>query len=231
MQQRWPPSVHTEQHTRQKNGEVPRLIDMSPRSGNQGTIVTVVVQSLPHQVVPVKLAFNSLVVDTKQMQAQGITSLVAAVPPFHQTHSTTANVPISICILDKDSVTETWPVAEFAYEFENEDPTTTPTLTSASTNSSTEPLPIDYPNNEKRNDITPNHYTAREGTYIFVLVMFTKQTKTNFFSTIFTTKKKSFFIFLFSFLILLLIQKIFLEGLLTYHTKDFISNLSIVLIL
>ncbi|GAA5809261.1 hypothetical protein MFLAVUS_002666 [Mucor flavus] len=166
MQQRWPPSVHTEQHTRQKNREVPRLIDMSPRSGNQGTIVTVVVQSLPHQVVPVKLAFNSLVVDTKQMQAQGITSLVAAVPPFHQTHSTTANVPISICILDKDSVTETWPVAEFAYEFENEDSTTTPTLTSASTNSSTEPLPIDYPNNEKRNDITPNHYTSREENFL-----------------------------------------------------------------
>ncbi|KAI8087387.1 hypothetical protein BDF21DRAFT_379329 [Thamnidium elegans] len=167
MQQRWPPTVHTEQHTQQKNGQAPRLIEMSPRSGNQGTIVTVVVQSLPHQLVPVKLAFNSLVVDTKQMQAQGITSLVAAVPPFQQTHSATANVPISICILDKDSVTETWPVAEFAYEFETEDSTTTPTLTSASTNSSSEPLPIDYPNNnEKRNEITPNLYTTREENFL-----------------------------------------------------------------
>lgn len=159
MQQRWPQNDGQQlQQQQQKTTEAPRLIEMAPTCGSQGTVVTVVVQSLPHQLVPVKLAFNSLVVDTKQMQAQGITSLVAAVPPFQQTHSTTANVPISICMLDKDSVTETWPVAEFIYEFDNKDATanTTPTLTTASTSSSNEASTLEY-STEKRND-----YQSRE---------------------------------------------------------------------
>jgi hypothetical protein len=54
------------------------------------------------------------------MQAQGITSLVATVPSFHQTHSPSANVPVSICFLDKDMVTETWLVADFVYEDQKE---------------------------------------------------------------------------------------------------------------
>ncbi|CAO3614263.1 unnamed protein product [Mucor hiemalis] len=166
MQQRWPQNDGQQlQQQQQKSTEPPRLIEMAPTCGSQGTVVTVVVQSLPHQLVPVKLAFNSLVVDTKQMQAQGITSLVAAVPPFQQTHSTTANVPISICILDKDSVTETWPVAEFIYEFDNKDATanTTPTLTSASTSSSNETSTLDYATTEKRNDIqSAGDYQTRE---------------------------------------------------------------------
>lgn len=176
MQQRWPSSVQTDQHQQQqqKNVEAPRLIEMSPVRGSQGTIVTVVVQSLSHhQFVPVRLAFNSLVVDTKQMQAQGITSLVAAVPPFQQTHSATTNVPISVCMLDKDSVTETWPVAEFVYDFDatakNKDSTTstaTPTITSSSTttaSSATEP--IEYgATMEKRNVIDP--YQPRGKNYI-----------------------------------------------------------------
>lgn len=54
-------------------------------------------------------------VNTKQLQAQDITSLVATVPSFQQTHSSTPNVPISICFLDKDMVTETWIVADFNY--------------------------------------------------------------------------------------------------------------------
>jgi hypothetical protein len=55
-------------------------------------------------------------VDTKQMRGQQVTTLVAHVPPFQQTHSTTSFVvPISICFLDKDMVTETWQVAKFEY--------------------------------------------------------------------------------------------------------------------
>ncbi|KAI8374384.1 uncharacterized protein BYT42DRAFT_615554 [Radiomyces spectabilis] len=111
-QQKW--LMNASQDTTQKHGDAPKLIDMSPSRGNEGTIITVVVQALPSQM-PVKLAFNSLVVDTKQMQAQGITSLVATVPPFQQTHSASPAVPISICFLDKDMVTETWLVAEFMY--------------------------------------------------------------------------------------------------------------------
>ncbi|KAI7880806.1 uncharacterized protein EV154DRAFT_485869 [Mucor mucedo] len=116
MQQKWLPLAQI--HQQQKNDTPPHLIEMAPTRGTQGTVVTVVVQSLPHRFEPVKLAFNSLVVDTKQMYSQGITSLVATVPPFEQTLSATTMVPISVCMLDKDSVTETWPVAEFIYDFE-----------------------------------------------------------------------------------------------------------------
>ncbi|KAK4521359.1 phospholipid transporting ATPase [Mucor velutinosus] len=168
MQQRWPSSsvhsndpqqsLHQQQQQQQQQkptaGEAPRLIELAPTRGSQGTVVTVVVQSLPHQIVPVKLAFNSLVVDTKQMQAQGITSLVAAVPPFQHTHSTTANVPISICMLDKDSVTETWPVAEFVYEFDTKDNSTTATTTPTTSASSINTV-NDYNNDEMSNDISP----------------------------------------------------------------------------
>ncbi|KAI8884765.1 hypothetical protein K501DRAFT_247276 [Backusella circina FSU 941] len=119
MQQRWPSSQSSDQP---KTEGSPRLIEMTPTRGCEGGVITVVVQSLPQQSTPVKLAFNSLVVDTKQMQSQGITSLVASVPPFQHTHSATSNVPISICILDKDSVTETYPVAEFTYDGEQKEP-------------------------------------------------------------------------------------------------------------
>ncbi|CEP11417.1 hypothetical protein [Parasitella parasitica] len=151
MQQRW----HHDQQQQQKPtaGEAPRLIELAPTRGGQGTVVTVVVQSVAHQIVPVKLAFNSLVVDTKQMQSQGITSLVAAVPPFQHTHSTTANVPISICMLDKDSVTETWPVAEFVYEFDTKDSSTTSTST-PTTPSATINTVTDYSNGKMAGDVS-----------------------------------------------------------------------------
>ncbi|KAI8881865.1 hypothetical protein K501DRAFT_252452 [Backusella circina FSU 941] len=136
MQQRW---SSVQNSSEQKTNEAPRLIEITPTKGDQGTVITVVVQSLPQQLVPVKLAFNSLVVDTKQMQAQGITSLVATVPPFQHTHSSVPNnVPISICMLDKDSVTETYPVAEFSYEFDSK---------------KTEPSIVKFTPTEKRNDI------------------------------------------------------------------------------
>ncbi|KAI8878754.1 hypothetical protein K501DRAFT_195157, partial [Backusella circina FSU 941] len=98
------------------------LLELTPTHGRENTIVTVVVQTMPSQM-PVKLAFNSLMVDTKQMQAQGITSLVATVPAFQQTHSPTTNVPVSICFLNKDMVTETWLVADFVYEDQKENTT------------------------------------------------------------------------------------------------------------
>lgn len=141
MQQKWPPAAQIEQQ--QKDDKSPRLIEMAPVRGIQGTIITVVVRSLPHQFAPVKLAFNSLVVDTKQMYSQGITSLVAAVPPFEQTHSTTTIVPISVCMLDKDSVTETWPVAEFIYDFKTKEPAKTSIVTP--TLVTNEPSSMEYP--------------------------------------------------------------------------------------
>jgi len=138
-QQKWPSLSEDQQHQQQqqhaqeksedKNAQGPKLIQLSPAHGNEGTIVTVVVQALPPQM-PAKLAFNSLMVDTKQLQAQDITTLVATVPSFQQTHSSTPNVPVSICFLDKDMVTETWTVADFSYTALN-DQEASPAVTSA----------------------------------------------------------------------------------------------------
>ncbi|KAF1802543.1 hypothetical protein FB192DRAFT_1280573 [Mucor lusitanicus] len=123
---------HLPQKSEGKGAQGPRLIELSPSGGIEGTIVTVVVQALPPQM-PAKLAFNSLMVDTKQLQAQGITSLVATVPSFQQTHSSTPNVPISICFLDKDMVTETWTVADFNYTALNGGDKMSPSVTSSVT--------------------------------------------------------------------------------------------------
>jgi hypothetical protein len=49
------------------------------------------------------------------MQAYGITSLVATVPSFQHIHSSSYTVPVSICVLDRDMVTETWLVSNFLY--------------------------------------------------------------------------------------------------------------------
>lgn len=133
MQQRWPMQQQLQQQ-QEKTNESPSLMEIKPARGTQGTIVTVVVQNLSHQL-PVKLAFNSLLVDTKQMQAHGITSIVASVPPFQQTNATSQNVPISIVIIDQDAVIETWPIAEFYYEIDTPSPSTPTTTTTSCLNS------------------------------------------------------------------------------------------------
>ncbi|KAI8988018.1 hypothetical protein BDF20DRAFT_910565 [Mycotypha africana] len=122
-QQKWPAMSDNDAPSSAKanTNEGIKLIELNPTHGNEGTIVTVVVQALPPHI-PAKLAFNSLMVDTKQLQAQGITSLVATVPSFQQTHSPSPNVPISICFLDKDMVTETWIVADFVYDLQPPQP-------------------------------------------------------------------------------------------------------------
>lgn len=138
------------------NSEGPKLVELNPSFGNEGTIVTVVVQALPPQI-PVKLAFSSLMVDTKQLQAQGITSLVATVPSFQQTHSTTSTVPISVCYFDKDMVTETWMVAEFTYHDENKQSTNT-------VNSTNDHYQINVDYNDKNN----NTFQAKGIHYIYI---------------------------------------------------------------
>lgn len=88
-------------------------VDITPTQGGEGTVVTVIAQ-MP--MPPAKLAFNSLLVNTQQMQVRNITTLVAVVPPFQHTQSPTSLVPISICFLARDTVvTETIVVADFLY--------------------------------------------------------------------------------------------------------------------
>ncbi|KAI8644201.1 hypothetical protein BD408DRAFT_384012 [Parasitella parasitica] len=123
-QKKWPSVAEDQQQLLLQKSESsvlqgPKLIELSPTRGNEGTIVTVVVQRMPPHI-PAKLAFNSLMVDTKQLQAHDITSLVATVPPFQQTHHSTPNVPISICFLDANMVTKTWIVADFNFDGVNE---------------------------------------------------------------------------------------------------------------
>lgn len=88
-------------------------VGITPTQGGEGTVVTVIAQ-MP--MPPAKLAFNSLLVNTQQMQVRNITTLVAVVPPFQHTQSPTSLVPISICFLARDTVvTETIVVADFLY--------------------------------------------------------------------------------------------------------------------
>lgn len=97
----------------------PKLIKLSPTHGKEETVITVVVQALPTQL-PVKLAFNNLIVNTNQMRGQEITSLVASVPPFKHIRSSTSSVPVTICFLDEDVVTATQFVANFKYDIGDE---------------------------------------------------------------------------------------------------------------
>ncbi|KAI8365318.1 uncharacterized protein BYT42DRAFT_589520 [Radiomyces spectabilis] len=117
MQTRWTPQPSM---TMMKTEDTPRLIEMNPSRGTQGTVITLVIQSLPiHHISDIKIAFNDLVLDTKQMQAQGITSLVATVPPLIQINTSSTVVPISICLLNRDTVIEAWPMGEFTYLVSN----------------------------------------------------------------------------------------------------------------
>lgn len=95
-----------------------QLIKISPTRGKEGSVITVILEALAPYIVA-KIAFNSLMVETKQVRSQQVTTLIAHVPPFQHTHSPTiSSVPISICFLDKDMVTDTFHIARFEYFFE-----------------------------------------------------------------------------------------------------------------
>ncbi|KAI9299455.1 hypothetical protein BJ944DRAFT_274221, partial [Cunninghamella echinulata] len=139
----------------------PKLLNMEPAYGFEGTIITLVLQEL--SCPSIKLAFNSLVVETKQLQSQGMTSLVATVPSFEMTLSTSSVVPISICFLEKDMIQDTIFIANFTYQSNN-------TITNTANND---------PNNEmvqrgrKRsiisfmNDISNPNKRVYQGNYFF----------------------------------------------------------------
>ena len=91
------------------------MIGIGPVQGEEGTVITVVAKGLiTHDHL--KLAFNSHLIDTRHIHVQDFTSLVAAVPAFKHTHSTTSRVTISICFFEKNSVINTWPIANFYYQ-------------------------------------------------------------------------------------------------------------------
>ncbi|KAI8098605.1 uncharacterized protein BX664DRAFT_319138 [Halteromyces radiatus] len=99
---------------------MPKLLSFTPNHGQEGTLITIVLEGLPIQ--PVKLAFNSLVVDTKLIRSQQTTTLMATIPNFDMTLSTSNIVPTSVCFLnEKDIVEDTFYLANFTYRQSNND--------------------------------------------------------------------------------------------------------------
>ncbi|KAG0927588.1 hypothetical protein G6F57_013659 [Rhizopus arrhizus] len=87
------------------------LIEISRTSGTSGTLITVIIRSSFEE--PLQLAFNDHLLDTKQTQVQGITSLVALIPDMSLT---SFNGVIRICFMNGNLVTKTWFVSDFFYE-------------------------------------------------------------------------------------------------------------------
>ncbi|CAO3577761.1 unnamed protein product [Absidia cylindrospora] len=103
----------------------PKLLSINPSQGQEGTMITMVLQDLPAQSV--KLAFNSLVVDTKQLQSQqqddgmNTTTLMATIPNFQMTLSAVHTVPISVCFLNNEDIIEdTILLTNFTYQFDSD---------------------------------------------------------------------------------------------------------------
>ncbi|KAI8333065.1 hypothetical protein BC941DRAFT_495973, partial [Chlamydoabsidia padenii] len=123
---KWPSPNYEQQRQQQERYSIkattitaPRLLTLSPSHGAAGTTITIVLQDLPLR--PVKLAFNSLVVDTKQLPSQNgtMTTLLATIPSYETTLSTTSTVPISVCFLgDNGIIQDTFFVTKFVYTLE-----------------------------------------------------------------------------------------------------------------
>lgn len=121
----------------------PRVIQWDPHMGtDQSTISVVLEQAVSdsnEEVLPMKLVFGQLVVETNQQQQRAPTAspmsssnsgnlmwitLVAHVPKFSDTHveskgDTDQQVPLSICVYDsnnKDTATDHWNFGVFTYK-------------------------------------------------------------------------------------------------------------------
>ncbi|CAO3659428.1 unnamed protein product [Rhizopus stolonifer] len=86
-------------------------MEISRKSGTGGSPITVVIRSFFRESL--RLAVNDQVMETKQIQVQGITSLTATVPDMPLSSS---NVAVRICFMDGNLITKTWFVSNFLYE-------------------------------------------------------------------------------------------------------------------
>lgn len=126
----WP--ISTSQGLMDDNQDKPllRLLSMHPSKGQEDTTITLTLDSLPSSFT-YRLAFNSLMVETRQMQQSTpqndltgaatapttTTILTASVPSFRMTLCNTPTVPISVCFLNGNGMIEdTCYVATFTYE-------------------------------------------------------------------------------------------------------------------
>ncbi|KAI8340571.1 hypothetical protein BC941DRAFT_417588 [Chlamydoabsidia padenii] len=126
---KWSSSTHQDsiQVTSNQEKKRPKLLSIHPNQGQEGTTVTLTLSDLPFAYT-YKLAFNSMVVETRQIQSSlqngsdcASIVLISTVPSFQMTLSTTNNVPISVCFLDKnDMVEDTFFVTDFTYQLDYE---------------------------------------------------------------------------------------------------------------
>jgi hypothetical protein len=93
---------------------VGNAVQCSPFAGPEGTEVTVTIQS-PLSDVGFKIAFGSLVVNTKQMSSMNMYTLIATAPNHVLTNCASYVVPISVCAYKGDSAIQTWTVGRFNY--------------------------------------------------------------------------------------------------------------------
>jgi hypothetical protein len=90
------------------------VVQCSPHAGQEGTEVTVTMQSALADV-DFKIAFGSIVVDTKKLSSMDMHTLVAAAPNHVLTQCTTYSVPVSVCAYRGDTAIQTWTVGRFNY--------------------------------------------------------------------------------------------------------------------
>lgn len=90
------------------------IIQCSPQVGQEGTEVTIALQSSLNDVV-FKIAFGNMVVETKQMSNMGVHTMIAAAPDHASTQQTTYSVPVSVCAYRGDVALQTWTVGRFNY--------------------------------------------------------------------------------------------------------------------
>ncbi|ORX58033.1 hypothetical protein DM01DRAFT_1318724 [Hesseltinella vesiculosa] len=93
---------------------MPKLLTMMPTFGHAGSQLTLVLQDLTD--TNVKVAFNSLVVETRQVRSQDITSLVVTVPNYELTLSTSPIVPLSLCFMQNEMIQDTVFLSNFSYQ-------------------------------------------------------------------------------------------------------------------
>jgi hypothetical protein len=107
-----------------------RLLSIHPNQGQEGTTFTLTLDYLPSSFT-YRIAFNSLMVETRQMQQSTLqndltattTILTATVPSRQTTLCDTPTVPISVCFLNGSGMIEdTCYVATFTYETTAETP-------------------------------------------------------------------------------------------------------------
>ncbi|CEG78616.1 hypothetical protein RMATCC62417_13194 [Rhizopus microsporus] len=86
-------------------------IEIFTTRGTTGIDVTVTIHANIQKEL--KLAFNEFVLDTKQAHHQGVTSLVATIPPIPFINS---RVAVHICFIEHGTIVDTRFIASFIYE-------------------------------------------------------------------------------------------------------------------